>query len=51
MDPALIFFLVSSSKIQNASEVPSQIISEVKIWNIIQNASQILSEITKCTPP
>ena len=35
MDPALIFFLVSSSKIRNASEVPSQITSEVKIRNSI----------------
>ena len=35
MDPALIFFF-SSSKIQNASQIPSQIHSEVKIRNIIE---------------
>ena len=49
MDPALIFFF-SSSKIRNASQIPSQIHSEVKIRNIIRNTSEIPSEITKCTP-
>ena len=34
------------SKIQTASQIPSQIYSEVKIRNIIRSASQIPSEIT-----
>ena len=50
MDPALILFFSSGSKIQNASQIPSQIHFKVKIRNIIQNTSEIPSEITKCTP-